>query len=232
MKELDAASEDVEERKRSGLSRLIVMAPANAEVYVNDERKASVGSSGRVVLTDIPAGQHILRVSRAGDMDDERVIEVREGAQEQVIQAQLRKPHSPASQPSPSQGSSSSAQPSSLMPGIVACVNCHSRFAEGVKFCGRCGGGTFALVSRGEAAPATYPCPRCSSQLPQNSRFCGRCGLSITPAMQQHSSVPSSFSPQSFRSQPPQTAERLCTRCGNAYPLHIRFCGRCGLTLQ
>ena len=228
MNELDAASEDVEERKRSGLSRLIVMAPANAEVYVNDERKASVGSSGRVVLTDIPAGQHILRVARAGDLDDERVIEIREGAQEQVIQAQLKKPHSPASQPSPSQGSSAGTQPSSLMPGIVACVNCHSRFAEGVKFCGRCGGGTFALVSRGEAAPATYPCPRCSSQLPQNSRFCGRCGLNITPAM--HISSPPSFNPPSFRS-PPTQAERLCTRCGNAYPPHIRFCGRCGLTL-
>ena len=66
------------------------MAPANAEVYVNDERKGSVGSSGRVVLTDIPAGQHILRVSKAGERDDERVIEIREGGQEQVIQAQLR----------------------------------------------------------------------------------------------------------------------------------------------
>ena len=56
------------------------MGPVGAEVYVNDERKASVGSSGRVVLTDIPPGQHILRVSKPGERDDERVIEIREGA--------------------------------------------------------------------------------------------------------------------------------------------------------
>lgn len=230
MTELETAAEDVEERQRSGLSRLVVMAPANSEVYVNDERKASVGSSGRVVLTDIPAGQHILRVSKAGEIDDERVIEIREGAQEQVIQAHLKKPHSPASQPSPSQGSSAGGSPvSSLMPGIVSCANCGSRFAEGVKFCGRCGGGTFALVSAGEAAAATYPCPRCSAQLPQNSRFCGRCGLSITPAMLEHTSSPPSFGQHS--TVDPNTAERLCRRCHNAYPPHIRFCGRCGLTL-
>jgi serine/threonine protein kinase len=231
MTELETAAEDVEERKRSGLSRLVVMAPAHAEVYVNDERKASVGSSGRVVLTDIPAGQHILRVSKAGEIDDERVIEIREGAQEQVIQAQLKKPHSPSSQPSPSQGSSAGGSPvSSLMPGIVACSNCGSRFAEGVKFCGRCGGGTFILVSPGESAAATYPCPRCSAQLPQNSRFCGRCGLSITPVGQQHTSSPPSFTPHS-ELRTPNSAERLCRRCGNSYPPHIRFCGRCGLTL-
>src|SRR5436190_2095567 len=232
MTELEAASEDVEEKKRSGMSRLVVMGPTNSEVYVNDGRKASVGSSGRVVLTDIPAGQHILRVSNAGEIDDECVIEIRDGTQAQVLQAQLKKPHSPSSQPSPSQGSSVGSSPvSSLMPGIVACSNCGSRFAEGVKFCGRCGGGTFMLVSAGEAAPATYPCPRCSSSLPQNSRFCGRCGLSITPAMLPHASVPPSFSPSSVIGAPP-AAERLCRRCGNAYPAHIRFCGRCGLTLN
>ena len=117
------------------------MAPANSEVYVNDERKGSVGSSGRVVLSDIPAGRHILRVSKAGERDDERLIEVREGGQEQVIQAQLRAPLH-GSHPSPSQGSPSSGHAqSSVMPGIVACSNCGSKFAEGVRFCGRCGSG-------------------------------------------------------------------------------------------
>src|SRR6476660_1292854 len=94
MDELEAAAEDIQERKASSSSRLVIMAPANSEVYVNDERKGSVGSSGRVVLSDIPAGRHILRVSKAGERDDERLIEVREGGQEQVIQAQLRSPMS------------------------------------------------------------------------------------------------------------------------------------------
>src|SRR5258706_790129 len=91
--ELERASEDVEESKNSGGSRLVVMAPMGSEVYVNDERKGSVGSSGRLKLTGIPPGQHILRVSKAGERDDERLIEIRPDTEEQVIQAQLRTRH-------------------------------------------------------------------------------------------------------------------------------------------
>lgn len=225
MDELEEVSEDIDENKTSGRSRLVVLAPVGAEVYVNDERKGSIGSSGRVVLTEIPAGQHILRVSKAGERDDERVIEIRPDTGEQVIQAQLRTRH--GSQPSSSQGSSSGSPISSLMPGIVACANCGSRFAEGVRFCGRCGGGNFSMISSGESA-STYPCPRCAVPLPQNSRFCGRCGLNITPAMLQHKSVPPSFVAQSN----PAQVTRLCPRCGGTYPPHIKFCGKCGLTLH
>ncbi|MBK9768635.1 MAG: serine/threonine protein kinase [Chloracidobacterium sp.] len=49
MSELEEAAEDVDESKKAGVSRLVVLAPVNSEVYVNDERKGSVGSSGRVV---------------------------------------------------------------------------------------------------------------------------------------------------------------------------------------
>jgi serine/threonine protein kinase len=224
IEQLEAAAEDVSERK-SGVTRLVIMGPANSEVYINDERKASIGSSGRLVLTDVPVGQHILRVSRSGERDDERLIEIRQGAGEQLIQAQLRPDRGMSSQPSPSQGTS--ASDSSVLPGIVACEKCGSKFAEGVRFCGRCGGRSFVLVSPGEAA-SNFPCPRCSAPLPQNSRFCGRCGLSITPT-----TSPSFARPVSFTSIPatPQQAERLCGRCGGAYPAHIKFCGRCGGTL-
>lgn len=236
--ELERAAEDVAENKTAGRSRLVVLAPVGAEVYVNDERKGSVGSSGRVVLTDIPAGQHILRVSKAGEKDDERVIEIREGTSEQVIQAQLRTLHGSSSQPTSSQGTSSSGSPrSSVMPGIVACSNCGSRFAEGVRFCGRCGGGSFTLISPGESV-ATYPCPRCAAPLPGHSRFCGRCGLNITPAGrpggggESVSARPPANFTSNYPQRSPAQAERLCQRCGGAYPPHIRFCGRCGLTLQ
>jgi eukaryotic-like serine/threonine-protein kinase len=230
--ELEQAAEDVEEKRRTGMSRLVVMAPVNAEVYVDDERKASVGSSGRVVLNDIPAGRHVLRVARAGERDDERVIEIREGGQEQVIQAQLRAQHGASSQPSSSMSSTAGSRAqSSIMPGIVACANCGSKFAEGVRFCGRCGGGRFVTVSHGDgAAPAGFPCPRCSNQLAANARFCGRCGLNITPENRTAPPTAPVFS-NLHQSAPPQ-AERLCRRCGTAYPAHIRFCGRCGLTLQ
>jgi len=229
--ELEEAADDVDETKRAGKSRLVVLGPVSAEVYVNDERKGSIGSSGRVVLGDIPAGQHILRVSKPGEKDDERVIEVRPGANEQVIQAQLRPVHGTASQPSPSQGvSSDGSQQSSLMPGIVACANCQSRFAEGVRFCGRCGSGSFVMISPGETA-GTYPCPRCAAPLPQNSRFCGRCGLNITPPGQAQVSRPVGFA-SGFGQNSPAQAERVCGRCGSAYAAHIKFCGRCGVTLQ
>lgn len=222
--DLEAAAEDVEEGRRAGTSRLVVMASVGAEVYIDDERKGSIGRSGRVVLTDIPAGQHVLRVSKPGERDDERVIEIRQGAGEQVIQAQLRSIRTPGSQPSPSQGSSAGGIHSSLMPGIVACAGCNSRFAEGVKFCGRCGGRSFVMVSPGEST-STFPCPRCSTPLPLNSRFCGRCGLHITPSTP---SGPGSGRPPD--ALPPQ-AERVCRRCGGAYPPNIRFCGRCGQSM-
>jgi serine/threonine protein kinase len=224
--ELERAAEDVDE-KRSGRSRLVIMAPIGAEVYVDDERKGSVGTSGRVILSDIPAGQHILRVSKAGESDDERVIEIRPDGVEQVIQAQLKTRH--GSHPSSSQGSSRGV-PSSVMPGIVACVNCGSRFAEGVRFCGRCGGGSFTLVSRGESS-SSYPCPRCSTTLPNNSRFCGRCGLSIGPGQLnvQPTTAPV-FTPQPVPA--PQSVERVCVGCGESYHPQIKFCGRCGLTLH
>jgi len=222
MDELERAASDVSEA-RTGRSRLVILGPLGAEVYVDDERRASVGSSGKVVLTDIPAGRHILRVSKPGERDDERVIEMREDAAEQVIQAQLRSIHgSHPSQAGSSAGASSRGQ-SSLIPGIVACTNCGSRFAEGVRFCGRCGGGTFKPIESADAA--TRPCPRCGTTLRADARFCGRCGLNSMPAVQQSAQFTSQH-----QSVPPQ-AERLCLKCGSAYAAHIRFCGRCGSSL-
>jgi eukaryotic-like serine/threonine-protein kinase len=229
--ELEAAAEDVSENKQSGNSRLVILAPVNAEVYVNDERKGSIGSSGRLVLNSIPSGQHILRVSKTGEKDDERVIEIQEGASEQVIQAQLKPVKgSNTSQPSSSHGSSSGMAQSSLMPGIVACTNCKSRFAEGVKFCGRCGSHSFVIISPGEAMENSFPCPRCSAKLPQNSKFCGRCGLSMTQNLTPQNPQPIGFSNNNPQNLPRQ-AEKVCQKCGGAFPPNIKFCGRCGSIL-
>ncbi|MGC2237383.1 MAG: protein kinase [Pyrinomonadaceae bacterium] len=253
--ELENAAKDIDDDKKVGKSRLVIMAPVGAEVYLNDERKGSIGSSGRLILTTIPAGQHVLRVSKIGEKDDERVIEVREDGNEQVIQAHLKSMHGgTASQPSSSQGSSSVAQ-SSIMPGIVACTNCHSRFAEGVKFCGRCGNRSFKLISEGEDAQS-FPCPRCSAKLPALSKFCGRCGLRMEQAANLHTSMPPpnnqsttqypgnppastsqpSNVPAGFKSTFPQatrgTVEKICLRCGSSFPPNIKFCGRCGTTLS
>jgi serine/threonine protein kinase len=254
--ELETASKDIDDDKKVGNSRLVIMAPVGAEVYLNDERKGSIGSSGRLILTTIPAGQHVLRVSKIGEKDDERVIEVREDGNEQVIQAHLKSIHGgTASQPSPSQGSSSGAAQSSIMPGIVACTNCNSRFAEGVKFCGRCGNRSFKLIGEGEDAQS-FPCPRCSAKLPALSKFCGRCGLRMEQAINLHTSMPPkpNQSPAQYPGNPPSsnnqpsnaptgfkssfpptvhgTVEKICLRCGSSFPPHIKFCGRCGTTLN
>src|ERR1041385_1189364 len=71
-------------------SRLVVIGPQGAEGYVDDERHGRVGRSGRVILNSIPPGQHVLRVARSGEVDDERVIEMRPDGIEQIIQAQFK----------------------------------------------------------------------------------------------------------------------------------------------
>lgn len=225
--DLENAAEDVDEKNKTGAARLIILAPVGAEVYVNDERKGSIGSSGKLVLTTIPAGQHILRVSKPGERDDERVIELREGGQEQLIQAQLKPMHGTTSQPSPSQSSQSGMVQSSIMPGIVACTNCQARFAEGVKFCGRCGNRSFTVVSAGVNSKSYTVCPRCSTQLPQNSKFCGRCGFSFTQQTSSKSAQSLGFYSGGSQNTP-QPVQRVCRRCGAAFPPNIKFCGRCG----
>jgi len=229
--DLENAAEDVDDKNKSGAARLVILAPIGAEVYVNDERKGSIGSSGKLILTTVPAGQHILRVSKQGEKDDERVIELREGGQEQVIQAQLKPMQGTSSQPSSSQSSQSGTMQSSIMPGIVACTNCRARFAEGVKFCGRCGNRSFTVVSAGINSKSYTVCPRCSTQLPQNSKFCGRCGFNFTQNQTGTKTVQAANLFSGVNQTTPASVQRVCRRCGTSFPPNIKFCGRCGAPL-
>jgi serine/threonine protein kinase len=208
-------------------SRLVVMAPQGSEVYVDDERHGSVGRSGRVILNSIPPGQHLLRVARSGEVDDERVIEIRPDGIEQIIQAQFKS--APTSAPlTPSRGGSLDSRAGSDVssPRIVACANCGSRFAEGIKFCGRCGNSRFIFVAEGSgvqnigispatAAPATVSCPRCKQQYPGTIKFCGKCGIPIG-------------APASLDWSQPRPVEVVCKSCGSSYSGGTKFCGRCG----
>ncbi|MCY7345033.1 MAG: zinc ribbon domain-containing protein, partial [Pyrinomonadaceae bacterium] len=231
---LEAAAENVEDEKNFGISRLVILAPVNAEVYVNDERKGSIGSSGKLILTTVPTGRHVLRVSKVGEKDDERVIEIQAGAHEQVIQAQLKPLRgASSSQPSPSgtggASSSSGAAQSSVMPGIVACTNCQARFAQGVKYCGKCGNRSFNVISEAEDKQS-FPCPRCLTALPPLSKFCGRCGLNMMQTSNPPKSQPIGFQPK-FSVNVPNQVEKICQRCGGKFPPSINFCGRCGNNL-
>jgi serine/threonine-protein kinase len=213
-------------------SRLVVMAPQGSEVYVDDERHGSIGRSGRAILNSIPPGQHVLRVARTGEVDDERVIEIRPDGIEQIIQAQFKSAPS-SEQLTPSQGGSlaSRAGGAAISLRVVACAGCGSRFAEGIKFCGRCGNTRFIFVGDEEinpeihssvpslspTTPATVSCPRCNQKYPSAIRFCGKCGIPIG-------------APSLDWSQP-RPVEVICKLCGSSYSGQTKFCGRCGKQL-
>lgn len=226
--------------EEEGETRVVVMAPAGAEVYVDDERHGSVGRSGRLILSSIPPGQHVLRIAHAGDNDDERVIEIRRDAEEQIIQAQFKSAASSGLSPSKGGSLGSVSGVDIKTPAIVACAKCGSRFAAGAKFCGRCGNTTFATVSPtgplqpparqritpspslnqpslGGSRSTSIRCTRCGVDQPAGTKFCGRCGASLGGAQIAWSA--------------PRPVEVLCPGCGVTYPSGTKFCGRCGRTL-
>jgi hypothetical protein len=194
-------------------SRLVVMAPSGSEVYVDDERQGSVGRSGRVILSSIPPGQHVLRVARAGEVDDERVIEIRPDGIEQIIQAQFKSALS-SDHLTPSRGGSLDSRTGGLVQGprVVACTRCGSRFAEGIRFCGRCGNGTFQIVAGPHESGAHGQSGWTPGSAPLGSMPGGAPG-----------SAPGSIAPQAFG------GAVSCPRCKQTYPSTIRFCGKCGI---
>jgi serine/threonine protein kinase len=228
------------QEEEEGETRVVVMAPAGAEVYVDDERHGSVGRSGRLILSSIPPGQHVLRIAHAGDKDDERVIEIRRDAEEQIIQAQFKSAASSGLSPSKGGSLGSVSGVDIKTPAIVACAKCGSRFAAGAKFCGRCGNTSFDMVtaeSTGRSSPprritpspslnrpippapgSSIRCTRCGVDQPAGTKFCGKCGASLGGA-------------QIAWSAAPRPVEVLCPGCGVTYPSGTKFCGRCGRTL-
>ena len=199
------------------------MAPSGAEVYVDDERYGSVGRSGRVILTSIAPGQHVLRVSKSGEADDERLIEIRSDIAEQIIEAQLKIGVS-NNQLTPSRGGSLDSKHGgySTTLVVVLCTKCHSRFAEGVKYCGRCGNTTFQPVSGELPTPpktsSNVTCPRCHHEYSPGTKFCGRCGIPIGAA--------------ALDWRTPKPVEVFCRECSTSYPAGTKFCGRCGKSIR
>jgi hypothetical protein len=208
--EFDEAVSGTTVKEDEGDSRLVIMAPSGAEVYVDDERHGSIGRSGRVILKSLPPGQHVLRVAHGGDADDERVIEIRADGDEQIIQAQFKS--APSSGLSPSQGGSLGSVSGMALPThtVVACTKCGSRFAGGAKFCGRCGNTTFQPVTSDS-------------------------GMHPRPAMPQGLGSPSLNQPslnQPGLNRPGVGSSRIrCTRCTMEQPAGTKFCGRCGASL-
>ena len=188
-----------------------------------------MGRSGRVILTAIAPGQHVLRVARSGEDDDERVIEIRPDSAEQIIQTQFKSAVS-SEHLTPSRGGSLASRTTSepVTHGVVVCTNCHARFAEGVKFCGSCGNTSFQSLTAAlslaqlnrpaQPEPKTINCARCGQIYPRGTRFCGRCGIPIGTS--------------SLDWKAPRPVEVLCKHCGASYPAASRFCGGCGKPLN
>ena len=234
-----------------GESRVVIMAPTGAEVYVDDERKGSIGRSGRVILKSIPPGKHVLRVAHAGDKDDERIIEIRPDSDEQIIQAQFKS--TPSSGLSPSQGGSLGSVSGLALPGpaVVACTKCGARFAAGTKFCGRCGNTNFAMVTVDSAGqPRTPPPPPSYPSLNQpppslnqpslnqpslrgaaNRIRCTRCGVDQPAGTKFCGRCGASLGGSAINWNAPRPVEVVCSGCNSTYPPGTKFCGRCGRTL-
>src|SRR5262245_29281385 len=251
--DFDDAFKGASVKEEKGESRVVIMAPTGAEVYVDDERHGSIGRSGRVILKSIPPGKHVLRVAHAGDKDDERIIEVRPDADEQIIQAQFKS--TPSSGLSPSKGGSLGSVSGVALPApaVVACTNCGSRFAAGTKFCGRCGGTTFEMItvdSSGqprppESAPASYPSlnqPSPSLNQPNpslnqtpggaaNKIKCTRCGADQIAGTKFCGRCGASMGGAAISWNAPRPVQVVCSGCNASYPSGTRFCGRCGRTL-
>lgn len=257
IEEFETAVSDEAEEDDEGESRVVILGPNGSEVYVDDERQGSVGRSGRVILTSIPPGRHVLRVSRAGDLDDERVIEIRPGAAEQVIQAQMKSTPTP-SKISPSGGGSGiGSGPHSSMPGVVMCAQCSSRFAAGVKFCGRCGSTVFHPVTDADpspqsgARPPIYNAPASGAgqgsarslggaasrpgqsaggrQFPPAATIpCSTCGLNVSVNTKFCGRCGSAMNEFQTAPSAPRPVQVICGECNTAYAPGTKFCGRCG----
>ena len=217
IEEFEKAAGDEDDEDERGDSRVVVMAPVGAEVYVDDERHGSVGRSGRIILKSIAPGRHVLRVSRSGDADDERVIEIRPDSSEQIIQAMLRPPAgAQSSQLTPSQGGSiggGMSGPGSSIPGVVMCAQCGSRFAAGIKFCGRCGSKVFLPVSDSQ--------PSQGSSRPSGGQSLG------APSSPSSGGAGAGFSVAAYGASGVR-----CPKCGTNYAPGTKFCGRCGISIQ
>lgn len=251
--EFDDAFSGASLKEEKGESRVVIMAPTGAEVYVDDERHGSIGRSGRVILKSLPPGKHVLRVAHGADDDDERVIEVRPDADEQIIQAQFKS--TPSSGLSPSQGGSLGAASGMALPAptVVACAKCGSRFAAGTKFCGRCGSTSFDVITVESHAhphkpppPASYPSlnqpPPSLNQPPPSLNQpslggapgrarCTRCGSDQPAATKFCGRCGASMGGSAIAWSAPRPVEVICPGCNSTYPPGTKFCGRCGRTL-
>ncbi|MGA2629249.1 MAG: PEGA domain-containing protein [Terriglobia bacterium] len=101
---------------------LVEVTPGGAEVYVDDEPMGTTSQAGRLKLTQLQPGQHIVRVSLAGYRDHEESVELTAGQTSQMA-ATLEQAPPPAAAGSQAGALSSATPPvaasSSTEPGVL-----------------------------------------------------------------------------------------------------------------
>ena len=206
-------------------SRLVILAPAGSEVFIDDERQGSTGSSARLILRSIKSGQHVLRVTQPGYRDDERIVDIKGGVDEQVIQAQFQLAEMFAAAPAESiaipciEASPSAEQsafgedferPEDVAPTAeLAPIEKALPGTEPLEAAPELGGpieriGSPSLVSAGPdlsigAAPSqAETCPTCGKPISPGQNFCAGCGSLVQPLGSRHATT------QPLSSPPPQ----------------------------
>jgi serine/threonine protein kinase len=103
-------------------TQIVVSAPPNAQVYLDDAFKGRVNPDGRLVIEDPEAGEHNLKVTMAGRRDFEQQVIVTAGnvATVQATLKQIAKPPAPATHPLPSIPSSGRTAGVNPHPGTIS----------------------------------------------------------------------------------------------------------------
>jgi serine/threonine protein kinase/thiol-disulfide isomerase/thioredoxin len=196
-------------------TRLVIMGPAGAEIFIDDERHGSLGRSGRIILKSIPPGRHVLRLTRSGYQDDERVIEIRVGSDEQVIHAEFG--------PVPTSGAalafgideSLSASSSPDMAQESSRVTAPLEMPRDETPTGE-------LALPLETIPVTAPL-----EMPRDVTPTGE----LAPRLETIPSSPPAYFDAGVSGRPP-AGTVVCPSCRTSYPSGMKFCGRCGITLS
>jgi thiol-disulfide isomerase/thioredoxin len=197
---------------RRKTSPLVVWAPAGSEVFIDDEFHGTTGTSGRLIIRSLKTGKHVLRIARAGYRDDERIVEVHEGVDEQVIQSQFQ-----SHETIPGAAMGTMAAPSEFR-SVGAPAARHDESRSG-------------FASADDVTPTAELAPidqAVADTAPLDDPSKVRASLESRDSLESIASPPP-FAPSpglSTGAAPPPSEK--CSRCGGRWIPGQKFCSRCG----
>jgi formylglycine-generating enzyme required for sulfatase activity len=211
------------------LSRLVILAPVDSEIFLDDERQGSTGRSGRLIISSPKAGKHTLRFAKRGYPDDEQIVDIKDGVDEQVVQAHFQ----PAKIFGPASAESVTPSYRASRPKSAA----HGENFERVDVVPT---GELGPIDQAVADTAPLEAPpevRAAIEAPETPEV-------TAPLEVPRSDSPTRELPPLLETLPaPQPAFAagagsaptfgtvVCSTCRMIYPAGMKFCGSCGGTL-